>query len=344
MAMAGEQTETTLPPHQSLHSPPPDSQLSRDHAPSAPPPNYPTSETAMFKKVVASGCTVKSQQRGEPDSSEAELYHILHNILIQKPGAFLSRFGKYLDEADLRNFDPLLESSFEVRYRVGELERVLHQSSKSRMKTIKNRRYKYLQKLMGESDYFSDEMMRQRDPLLFEYYIGQFMSEDEKLEMEANNKSEMKLSSMILKNMEVDQRTELLRQQQSREHDQLEETDSSDDDDDDLEEMGRSENIGRTLVPMKLSSDLVMAEREKKMLRGEFLTAMQNSFLDGKDKDFDYSVVDQNENYDSLEMKQIDAEDDYFDSEEPSWCKEDPPTEISHDGMELGATEECERN
>ena len=291
----------------------------------------------MFKKIIASGCSIRSQQRGEPDLSETELCSTLHEILLQKPGEFLSRFGKSLDDADLAYFNSQTKTNFEVGSRVGELRKSLSQSSKSRMKTVNNRRYKYLEKLMEESDYFCEEQMRQRDPILFEYYIGQFMSAEEKLEMDAN-RSDMKLSSMILKNMEVDKRAELLKQQRKKEHDQLEESDSSSDEDD--SELNRPAGIGRNskipMAPMKLSSNPEMARREKRMLRAEFLTAMQNSFLDGKDKDFDYSVVDQDEKYDSLEMKQKDAEDEYFDTEEPSWCKVDAQ---SNDVMEVDSSD-----
>ncbi len=298
--------------------------------PQTPPTHYSTSEMTIFKNIMASGCSIKSQQRGETDLSETELCSVLHNILLQKPGAFLTRFGQYLEVADLSYFDSLAKTNFEVEFRVGELRKSLNQSSKSSMKTINNRRYKYLEKLMEGTDYFLEEQMRQRDPLLFEYYIGQFMSAEEKEEMEKEemekNKSDMTLSSMILKNIEVDKRTVLLKQQRRRERDQLEETDSSsdedDDDDDDQEKMssqGASRDTRVPMAPMKLSSNPEMAKREKRMLRTEFLSAMQNSFLEGKDKDFDYSVVDQNEAYDSLDMKQKDAEDVYFDTEEEFW-------------------------
>ena len=162
------------------------------------------------------------------------------------------------------------------------------------------------------------------------------MSEDEKSEMEVN-KSDMKLSSMIIKNMEVDKRTDLLKQQRKKENEQLEETDSSSDDD---SEVMNSDVVSREsaglMAPMKLSADPVVAEIEKKMLRGEFFAAMQSSFLEGRDKDFDYSMVDEDEAYDSLEMKQKDAEDDYFDTEEPSWCEVDAQSD-SNDRMEIGS-------
>lgn len=295
---------------------------------------YSSLELAMFKRVIAAGCSIKSQQRGEQDLTEKELCKELHTILRQKPGSFLMRFGKYLNESDLKFFKSTLTGDYEVSFRVKELEQDLQKTSRAHSKRIKNRRYVHLEQLMSGSDYFSEEEMQQRDPLLFEYYIGQFLSEEERLKIGEEDKSEMKLSSMILKNMEVDQRTRLLKEQRSREQDQLEESDSSSDED-------IADTVGSgsaTFAPMKLSLKPETALREKLMLRREFLSVMQTSFLEGRDKDFDYSKVDNNEQYDSLEMRGKDSEDSYFDAEEPSWCEPDAHSD-SNGGMELSRSE-----
>uniref|UniRef100_A0A9J7YTK1 Coiled-coil domain containing 97 n=1 Tax=Cyprinus carpio carpio TaxID=630221 RepID=A0A9J7YTK1_CYPCA len=53
---------------------------------------------------------------------------------------------------------------------------------------------------------------------------------------------------------------------------------------------------------------------EKAMLREEFLSPMHQRFLDGKD-DFNYSEVDENPDYDNLNILSCDAEERYFDEE-----------------------------
>lgn len=53
----------------------------------------------------------------------------------------------------------------------------------------------------------------------------------------------------------------------------------------------------------------------------EFLNIMKQRFLEGEDKDFDYSEVDTNEEYDNLKILSQDEEDKYFDDEEPETCK-----------------------
>jgi len=83
-----------------------------------------------------------------------------------------------------------------------------------------------------------------------------------------------------------------------------------------------------------------VAAQEKHMLRQEFLRTMQLSFLSGEDRDFDYSRVDSNERYDSMDMRQQDEEEAYFDKEEPQWYVEDE-TDRSIDGSGGG---DCHAN
>lgn len=276
------------------------------------------SEMRMFCKILSSNCIIKSQQRGEPDLTEKQKTDILVDILHRRPGAFLMRFGSLLDEADLSYFDS--KEDFEVTFRVKELRRSL--SAGSQQKRVRNRRYECLKELTANTSYFSEEDMRDRNPLLYEYYIGKYLTEEEREAMDSN-RVDMSLSALIMRNMEIDRRAELLRRQQKSE--QVEELDSSSSEDED-EEGG-----------MKLSTDPDVAAQEKQMLRQEFLRAMQLSFLSGEDKEFDYSKVDSNDQYDSLDHRQQDEEEAYFDQEEPSWCKEEEDEiDWCTDGMETG--------
>ena len=207
-----------------------------------------------------------------------------------------------------------------------ELRDALGRSSKSHLKKIRNRRYERLRQLMDESVYFSKEEMQQRNPLLYDFYVGQYLTDEEK-QQDRRKYTDMSLSSMILQQMVQDKMAKLLQKQQSSEMDQLSVEES---------EKGKLFNDGRkhsshrgqrakskSLVAMELNSDPVVAEREKYMLQQEFLAAMQANFLDGKDEDIDYSKIDSDEQYDSLDLKGQDEEDDYFDKEEPSWCEEE---------------------
>lgn len=62
---------------------------------------------------------------------------------------------------------------------------------------------------------------------------------------------------------------------------------------------------------------VMITATERKLLKEEFTSIMYQHFLDGKDVDFDYSSVDDNDCYDNLDIKTKDAEESYFDSETP---------------------------
>nr|CAD7405312.1 unnamed protein product [Timema cristinae] len=61
----------------------------------------------------------------------------------------------------------------------------------------------------------------------------------------------------------------------------------------------------------------MISRKERELLRDEFVTSMYQSFLDGKDVDFDYSTVDENPAFDCLNVEDQDEEEKYFDSETP---------------------------
>eukprot|EP00644_Phytophthora_capsici_P006695 jgi/Phyca11/504438/fgenesh2_kg.PHYCAscaffold_8_\ len=64
--------------------------------------------------------------------------------------------------------------------------RAEHNANRSRVQsersvTVKNRRYRRLQQLLDDSEegqYFSDNMMQQRNPALFHLHLGQYLSLD----------------------------------------------------------------------------------------------------------------------------------------------------------------------
>lgn len=63
--------------------------------------------------------------------------------------------------------------------------------------------------------------------------------------------------------------------------------------------------------------------------RERFNQQMRWRFLAGNDSDFDYKSIDDSEEYDDLAQERRDAEDRYFDDEEPKWL--DGSTEAEHD-------------
>ena len=268
----------------------------------------PGEQMRMFHKIISSGLTIKTQQRGEPELSEQEKLDALAGTLQTQPGAFLMRFGSVLDDSDLTFFSG--SSDYEVQFRVKELRKQLVPAYRERR--VRNRRYECLKELMG-TDYFSEEEMRQRNPLLFKYYIGQYMSEEELAALDSTT-SEMRLSSHIMKKMRQDERRERERWQNEKERAQEEEEDTSSEEEEEEAMEGESAEVTDT---------------ERWRLRQEFLQAMQLSFLRGEDKEFDYGRIDRDEQYDSIETQQQDGEDAYFDEEEPERCTDEADTQLA---------------
>lgn len=268
--------------------------------------DYTMAELVVFKKVINSNRTIQSQQRGEPELSDSQKMVVLHSLLQDKSGSFLMRFGSLFDESDLTYIESVIKNNYEVLHHLKELRKQLEQSEKSRRKQIQNRRYLYLQHLMEKSSYFSEEEMRSRNPLLFEEYIGQYLTKEEKDNLDMGDRSDLTLSGIILKKMEIDVRRDLYSRQQESESSRLEERDSDSDDSEMESETGQDDD------PVPIDSD------QKFQFHQDYLRAMQMSFLNGDDKDFDYSKVDCCDALDSLDMIGRDAEDAYFEDEKPT--------------------------
>ncbi|XP_068728482.1 coiled-coil domain-containing protein 97-like [Montipora capricornis] len=255
----------------------------------------------MLLRVASSDAVVKSQQRGEPDLTAAEKVSILQKILDKSPGSFLMRFGNYLVEDDLGNFEHLI-ADYEIAFRVKEVEKAL--DTKKKKVGVRNRRFECLQRLMKNSDYFSEEQMRKRSPLLYEQYIGQYLSEEEKFERDkAEIGHDPSLSELLMSRQEKQMDEWLLEYQRDQENCTEEESESGSDTPEEEVETGS---------PLKGCP----TEQEKLMLHEEFLSVMQDKFIRGEEQEFDYSTVDANTEYDDLKIRERDEEEQYFDSED----------------------------
>lgn len=278
----------------------------------------------------------KSQQLGEPDLSREQKREIAESILNRSYSLFLSRFGTHLLERHLEYF---VESSTEERY---EVEYYLKTLRKNHCKPvskvqIKNRRFEALKKLITEGSYFSEEEMRKRNPLLYEHLIGQFLTEEEKHDREYDY-TEKTFVNILMEQIDRDQEAKLKHKQQEAEDDQMEEEDSSsgeEGEDDDKhsehssgseEEKHNSKMWGEYMdskakqkeKSVKEGQNAVnITDTEKRLLMEEFQSNMFISFLQGKDKHFDYSEIDNNSEYDDLEVVGQDEEDKYFGEESP---------------------------
>lgn len=249
----------------------------------------------MFARIIAADVIIKSQQRDEPDLTDNEKFYYLQEMLNTSPGKFLMKYGRLLLEPDLVYFKKY--DDYEITFRLRELRKNLSDSSRKVVR--RNRRYECLKKLMDEGVYFCEKEMRQQEPLLYEHYIGQYLTPEQRETLDQQC-ADILLSDRILHQADVKRREELLLKQ--REAEEMVEFESSDDEED----------------PKQPDEECTISEKEKRKLQQEFLRTMQLKFLNGEEKEFDYSKVDNNVEYDSIEQRSIDEEEKYFDSEQPT--------------------------
>ncbi|KAJ1107410.1 hypothetical protein NDU88_004800 [Pleurodeles waltl] len=254
----------------------------------------------MLGVIASSKLQIRSQQKDEPDFTQEQKLRILLEMYKSKPVVFLERFRKVLKEEHLACFDHLA-GNYEVDFYCQEVRK--SSLKKVHRTRVRNKRYAALQELIKGGDYFSDEQMRLRDPLMYEHYVGQYLTEEEILFINSKEMAEANCLSEVMMNSFDEQ---IL---QRRLHRQQEQEDAcmEEEEEDSEEESTHPED-----------EDWVPDGDEKAMLREEFVSRMHQCFLDGKDRDFDYSAVDDNPDFDNLEIVTRDEEERYFDDEEPA--------------------------
>ncbi|XP_024623915.1 coiled-coil domain-containing protein 97 isoform X2 [Neophocaena asiaeorientalis asiaeorientalis] len=274
--------------------------------------------SAMLHAVAASRLPVCSQQQGEPDLTEQEKVAILGQLYHEKPLVFLERFRTGLREEHLACFGHL-RGDHRADFYCAEVARQGSTRPRTLRTRLRNRRYAALRELIQEGEYFSDEQMRFRAPLLYEQYIGQYLTLEE---LSARTPAQRPpkpgppgtpacpLSDLLLQSYQERELQQRLLQQQEEEEACLEEEEEEEDSD---EEDQRPDKDLEAWVP---------DSEERLILREEFTSRMHQHFLDGKDGDFDYSTVDDNPDFDNLDIVARDEEERYFDEEEP----EDAPS------------------
>lgn len=271
----------------------------------------------IFDSIVGhSDAYIREQHRDSPDLCENEKIDILSNLFKTNRLSFLYRYHNYLSSNQLE-FIKNGSNNDDVTYFV---DRVLENQGKDRLK-VGRRRFAALQKLIQEGEYFNDHNMRQRNPFLYEQMVGKYLTEEERKTVDSQDRAvdelSRPLSSFFLRQLDKN-RIEILRlhQMNQYENERNNESDNEDDDDqicDGTEEGDQSESE----TASNTNQGIKITDQEKEQLRNEYRNMMYEQFLNGKDE-FDYKSVDNNEEYDPLEMIGRDAEDSYFDSEEPS--------------------------
>ena len=149
----------------------------------------------MFVHIIAKGGIVKSQQKDEKDLTQDEKLSLLRLQFFQNKETFLYKFGTLLTLDDLDNFNGFEEHS-DCNYYLGKLRQNL--DPKQLESKIKNRRYNYLKQKLKNTSYFSDEEMKNRCPFLYQQYIEQYKTDEERLKEKENDLAKNSLAQFLL--------------------------------------------------------------------------------------------------------------------------------------------------
>lgn len=284
----------------------------------------------------------KHQQINEPELNYEDRRSIALEILEKSHPKFLQRFGMNMKKEHLQFFE--LQS-----YQEQEQEEVNVNLNSIRWNLehhniiVRNRRYAALVKLIKDKKYFDEGEMRSRDPLLYEQLIGQYQSADAK---RANRRPDPKTDTLVdvlLQGIDHDFNKEIENRQRAEEEDMLQNDeesqqttveimpgDSDDSSDSNHQQWGNFDEPepSTSIKPKakKRPAKLITAG-ERDLLTEEFLGVMYSNFLSGKDTDFDYTTVDDNEEFDDIVETNQDCEDKYFED----ISEDSPAQQITND-------------
>ncbi|CAG8729660.1 28207_t:CDS:2 [Dentiscutata erythropus] len=185
-------------------------------------------------------------------------------------------------------------------------------------KQILNRRYKYLITKLDDTSYFSDEAMEHREPLLYEDYVGQYTTQEERYPPFADN---VDLVDRILYDIGIT--TDIDKSSVQKEKYMNTESDQSSTammvDSSPRNDSINAENDIEGGQQNSTDKSIQISDEEKKQLRADLVEIMREKFFSGNDPDFDYDAVDFNEEYDDLNIEEQEIHDKYFDTEDPDY-------------------------
>lgn len=240
-----------------------------------------------------------------------EKIRLAHDNFKKSPTNFITQFGKYLAPQHLSYFDklePYPDSNDNRNFQncVNQLK-VYHSADISR-KRIRNRRYKALQKLKDESDYFSDKEMMYRDPLLYEQLVGQYLTNDEIRDRDHADHENLTFLNMILDTVDNNEMREMKNRQTITENYENENENLTGKPETTKQEARWGEfEVPSARVEHKpeVHKQTIISAPERQLLHEEFLQEMFSSFIEGRDEGVDYHSIDNDEQYDDLNQVKI---------------------------------------
>lgn len=228
----------------------------------------------------------------------------LLKLLVKDPSIFLEKYAKFLSNSQYEIFQKYYKNDYEVQYYLKKYYKLPEKDQK-----IRNRRNLFLNKLLKEGDYFSMDEMKKRRPDLYQEYI----KEDEK---DIIFEKDMKIHERLLENYDY---TIMKSKMDQNDEKRVESIDFEQINVDTNKKVLKKEDIIEKIeYEDDYEFDLVVESEIEPLKEDEyqflnFQSEMKRLFIEGLDKDFDYSQVDNDDSFDDVKQMQQDSEDAYFD-------------------------------
>ncbi|XP_054795672.1 uncharacterized protein LOC129301342 [Prosopis cineraria] len=275
-------------------------------------------ENLYFPRALQSTATDPSQRKA-----------IFLDLLSRDVALFLERYGSQLTSNELHEFDAL-KGDYEINWHLKRLWSIMSPTSEElrmRSVTVKNRRRAYLDKLMCDGNYFSEDAMREREPYLHHEYVGRFQDQSGR----GMARPGERWSETLMRRSEEAFLVAKIRGEQQRlgvaERDWIgNESIQQEEEEEEDEEVRKATSDGHpTATHLNRPDDPSdqTRENEESSLSPEeiqdrlnqFTYIMQQKFLLGEDQEhLDYSRIDNDETLDDHWQKEanVDAEEKYF--------------------------------
>ncbi|KAJ6394189.1 hypothetical protein OIU77_023420 [Salix suchowensis] len=288
-------------------------------------------ENLYFPRALQSHATNPSQRKS-----------LLLDLLSRDAAVFLERYGAQLNSEELREFDTL-NYDYEINWHLKNLRTKISPTSeelRSRSVTVKNRRLAYLDKLVLDGKYFSEDSMREREPYLHHEFVGKFQDPSAR----GMARPGERWSETLMRRCEEAILVSKIREEQQRlgvdemewvgnernQQQQEEEEEEEEDEEQDVEEGNEeAKKVNGGVSSTEISEDSKLTQSSKAEhneaatlsaeemgdMMGQLTNIMHQKFLAGEDhQHLDYSKIDDDETLDDHWLREAnhDAEDKYF--------------------------------
>ncbi|WCJ20761.1 hypothetical protein M5689_002972 [Euphorbia peplus] len=293
-------------------------------------------ENLYFPRAVQSNAVNPSQRKS-----------LLLDLLSRDAAVFLERYGSQLTFEELQEFD-MLNNDYEINWHLKNLRSKVSPTSeelKSRSVKVKNRRLAYLNKLVRDGSYFSEDSMREREPYLHHEFVGKFQDQTARgMARPGERWSETLMrrceeAILVSKIRDEQQRLgvaesewvgqptrQVEEQEEEEEEEETEEEEEEEEDENEKEAVREIHDVvnsnevsddanGGQLSREQENEEATTSLEEKEDMMNQFTYIMHQKFLSGEDSQhLDYSKIDDDETLDDhwLREANLDAEDKYF--------------------------------